>query len=305
MKKARPLGPGSRVRVVAPASPFEREKFERGLQAVEALGLVPEVPDDVFARSDYLAGEDPQRAGALAAALEDPAVTAIWCARGGFGATRLLPRLAAVRPSGPKLLIGFSDISALHALWFSRFGMTSIHGPVITSLADEPEPSRQHLWRLLSGQASTLSYALAPGYAGPPISGTLYASNLSLLAHLVGTPFLPDLSGCVLAVEDVGERPYRLDRLLTHLRQANLFAGVAALVLGGFLDCDERDGSIRAEDGLRRGLEGVSIPVLRGLCIGHGAPNLALPIGVEVAVEGATLTVLEEPTASATTGHPA
>jgi len=296
MKKVRPLERGSRVRVVAPASAFDRDRFERGLRAVESLGLEPEVPDDVYARSDYLAGEDEQRAEAMIAALEDPAVTTIWCARGGFGTSRLLPRLARVRPSGAKLLIGFSDISALHALWFGRYGMCSVHGPVITSLADEPDHSKQHLWRLLSGGARGATLALDPGFDGPAISGTLFATNLSLLAHLIGTPFLPDLSGCILAVEEVGERPYRIDRLWTQLRHANLLAGVAALVLGEFEGCDEPDGSIDADAALRRGLDGVSVPVLRGLAIGHGSPNFALPLGVRTRIDGAVLTIEEEVT---------
>jgi len=303
MLKPSPLVPGSPVRVVAPASPFDRNKFERGARAIEEMGLTLEIPDDVYARTDYLAGEDPHRGDALVAALEDPNVTAIWCARGGFGATRLLPRLAAARPSGPKLLIGFSDISALIALWFARFGMTAIHGPVITSLADEPEESRAHLWRLLSGAGRGLSCELHAGYHGPAIEGTLYASNLSLLAHLVGTPFLPDLSGCIVALEDVGERPYRLDRLLTHLKQSNIFVGAAALLLGTFHDCDERDGSILAEQGLSRGLQGVTVPVLRGLRVGHSAPNFALPVGVRARVYGAELSILEEPTDTDAPAH--
>lgn len=296
---ARPprLRPGDHVRVVAPASPFDHATFNRGFERLLSWGLYGEVPDNAFKRSDYLAGTDDERAQDLLDALADPSVAAIWCARGGYGASRLLPRLTDAWPSGPKLLIGFSDVSALIALWYQRLHCVAVHGPVITSLADEPAESRDLLWRLLSDSVDGLSYPVeCPGLAAP-VEGTLYASNLTLLAHLIGTPFCPDLSGCILCVEDIGERPYRIDRLWTQIRMAGLLDGVVAIVLGKFDDCDEKDGSIGVESALQRGLAGVGVPVARGLAIGHRAPNLALPVGVQARLEAGQLVLIEEATA--------
>lgn len=294
MHKARALVRGSKVRVVAPASPFDRPRFERGLRRLEELGLQADLSPHLHDSTHYLAGEDADRAQDLVEALEDPRVDAIWCARGGYGSTRLLHRLSSVQPSHPKLLVGFSDISALIALWFSRYDMSAIHGPVITSLADEPAHSVTHLWHVLSGQIAGTRLSLSDTAGAEGVQGTLYATNLSLLAHLIGTPYLPDLGKCILAVEDVGERPYRLDRLWTQIRQAGVLAGVEAVVLGDFRGCDEADGSILASDALARALDGVTIPVVRGLAIGHGAPNLALPVGVRARIESDALLFLED-----------
>ncbi len=294
MQRAPALLPGSRVRVIAPASPFDQARFERGLARLAELELEPDLAPHLHERAGSLAGEDDDRASDLIAALEDPSVSAIWCARGGYGTTRLLHRLSQVMPSGPKLLIGFSDISALLALWFTRYDMAAIHGPVLTSLADEPDDSMAHLRRLLRGEATGLRLPLAESPAVGPIQGTLFACNLTLLATLIGTPYLPDLGRCLLAVEEVGERPYRLDRLWTQIRQAGLLTGVEAIVLGDFHGCDEPDGSLVARDGLDRGLAGVSLPVFRGLQIGHRAPNYALPVGTRARIADGSLELLEE-----------
>ncbi|MBN2359903.1 MAG: LD-carboxypeptidase [Deltaproteobacteria bacterium] len=296
---ARPprLRPGDRVRVVAPASPFDRARFERGRDVLTGWGLQVEVPAGAFSSSAYLAGDDEARAQDLAEALADPAVAAIWCARGGYGSSRILPRIASAVRSGPKLLIGFSDISALIAIWYERFRCVALHGPVVTSLADEPAASRELLWRLLSAEVNGLGYPLDSVGLRAPVEGPLYVSNLTLLAHLAGTPYCPRLDGCILCVEETGERPYRIDRLWTQLRLAGVLAGVAAIALGDFVDCDEPDGSIVAGDALARGLMEIGVPVVRGLAIGHRAPNSALPVGVRARLEPGRLVLLEEATA--------
>jgi muramoyltetrapeptide carboxypeptidase len=296
---ARPprLRPGDHVRVIAPASPFDHATFNRGFERLLSWGLYGEVPDNAFKSSGYLAGDDEERAHDLLDALADPSVAAIWCARGGYGASRLLPHLADARPSGPKLLVGFSDVSALIAWWLQQLRCVARQGPVIPSLADEPAASRDVLWRLLSGSATGLSYPVDTASLAQPIEGTLYASNLTLLAHLVGTPYCPRLDGCILCVEDTGERPYRIDRLWTQIRLAGLLDHVAAIVLGQFNNCDEPDGSIDVDVALRYGLAGVNVPVVRGLAIGHRAPNLTLPVGVRARLEPGQLVLLEEATA--------
>ena len=276
------LRPGDEVRVLSPSSACDREPFAKGVQRLKDMGLRPTFAKNMRAKSDYLAGDDALRLADLRQALSEPELKFIWAARGGYGATRLLPALAQLRPATPKLLIGFSDISALHALWFSRYGLCSLHAPVVTTLHDEPEDSLGHLHNILTGHAQNLSLPLdAAANSGLPqnIKGTIFASNLTLLATLAGTPYFADLSGCILCVEEVGERPYHLDRLWTQIRQAGLLAGVEAIVLGDFYKCDEKDASLSAEDGLRHALRGLNIAVYRGLQMGHRAPNFALPIG--------------------------
>lgn len=288
---------GDRVFVLAPSSPFGDDRFQRGLQVLRDWGLQIIIGQHCHDRADYLAGDDDARLADLKQALGDPELKLIWAARGGYGATRLLPQLAHIRPVRPKLLVGFSDISALHALWLTRYEMASIHGPVLTSLGDEPPDSRDHLWKILSGQATGIclpldaeaNHGLASG-----LRGTLFATNLSILAALAGSAHTPDLSKCIVVVEEVGERPYRLDRLWTQIRQAGLLGGVEALVLGNFSDCDEPGGVLRAEDGLRRALQGLHIPIYRGLQVGHRSPNFALPVGGRVALSPEGLELLEE-----------
>lgn len=292
-----PVRPGDRVRVVAPASPFDRGRFDRGLEVLRKWGLVPEIPEAVYARRDYLAGDDNLRAGELLAALEDPEVALIWCARGGYGSSRILPRLVQARITTPKLLVGFSDISALIALCHTRLGLHAIHGPVLTSLPDEPPASQQALRRILQGQATGLKYAVE-GTATGEIEGALFATNLTLLAHLAGTPYVPDLEGCILVVEDVGERPYRLDRCWTQIRQAGVLAGVVAIVLGWFHDCVEADGSIDVQTAHDLGLEGVALPVYRGLEVGHRSPNYAMPVGARACISDGQLIICSEITAA-------
>lgn len=281
------LFPGDEVRILAPSSPFDEQRFQRGLQVIKDMGLRPALAKNLRARSDYLAGDDAARLADLQEALADPSLKCIWAARGGYGSTRLLPHLGRLRPVTPKLLVGFSDISALHSLWFTHYAMCSLHGPVVTSLADEPANSVGHLKKILFGQAMGTRLKLdAQANQGlrDDVKGSLFATNLSLLAALAGTVFAPDLERCVLVVEEVGERPYRLDRLWTQIRQSGVLAGLEAIVLGYFSDCAEADGVLQAEDGLRRALDGLSVPIYRGVQVGHRAPNFALPLGCDVRV---------------------
>ena len=290
------MQPGDEVRILSPSSAFDEALFAKGLQVIKDMGLRPTLAENLRGRQHYLAGEDAMRLADLRQALSEPDLKFIWAARGGYGATRLLPELAQLRPRTPKLLLGFSDISALHARWFSGFDQASVHAPVLTTLGDEPEDSIAHLQKILRGQARGLRLSLdaeANNQCPQGITGRIFASNLTLLATLAGTPFMPDLSACILVVEEVNERPYHLDRLWTQIRQSGLLAGVEAIVLGDFYHCDEANGQLSAEDGLALGFQGLRIPVYRGLKMGHRAPNFALPIGVRARLQRDSLTFLE------------
>ena len=295
MRDSRPaaLRPGDRVAVVAPAGPFDRESFEAGLRVLTAR-YRPVVGEACFARARYLAGDDARRLGDLAAALADDTVKAVVAARGGYGTMRLLPTLwpklrAAAFP--PKPVVGFSDLTALHAV-LQAAGWTSIHGPVVTQLGGQPPAVVERLVRLLESAEDP-----APPLAGVPlgpgvVEGPLVGGNLSVLTRLLGTPYLPPLDGAVLLLEDVAERPYRLDRMWTHLALAGVFDRVRGIALGEFTGCEEPEADYGSAEVLAGLVAETGLPCVGGLAIGHGAVNQPVPLGVRVRLD-ATAGVLE------------
>jgi muramoyltetrapeptide carboxypeptidase len=288
MRRPPPLRAGDLVRVIAPGSPFEVAAFEAGLEVLRGrFGLRTRVRDDITARHRYLAGDDPRRLAEWDEAVADPEARAIFCARGGYGAMRLLPAIdPAPLLASPKLLVGFSDVTALHAS-LNRAGLATVHGPVVTQLGRAPADAVDHLWALLSGRP-----ARPEGWTGPApgagllggatvtpgrASGPLLGGSLAMLAHLCGSPFLPSLDGAILVLEDVGERPYRLDRYLTQLRLAGVLDGVAGVAVGQLTGCDDGDGS--AAGTVRELVGELGVPVVEGFAFGHEDRNLALPLG--------------------------
>lgn len=287
------LQPGDRVEVVAPSGPFDRASFESGLRVVEQLGLVPVLGEHVFARTGYLAGDDRARADDLVRAVRNRDTRAVFCARGGYGAMRLLPALASDDAFSvalkDKLLVGFSDATALHALWGAR-GAASLHGPVVTSLARVGDASRQHLRRALfePNGLGRLTCASPRAIAGGRARGPVFGGNLSVLTRLVGTPFWPSLRGAIVFLEDVGERPYRIDRMVTHLRMAGALDGVAGFLLGDFTRCEEpraEAGDPSAEDVLAERLGDLGVPVLSGFPSGHGDECFPLLLGAHAELD--------------------
>lgn len=272
---------GDRVAVVAPAGPFDRPSFEAGL-ALVAARFKPVFGEELFSQHRYLAGDDPRRARELDAALADPAIKAVFAARGGYGTMRLLPALRWDRYA-PKPIVGFSDLVALHAA-AQAHGWVSVHGPVLTQLGRQPPEVAERLFALLQGTA------VAPLEGGRTLvagvaEGPLVGGCLSVFTRLLGTPYLPSLDGAVLLVEDVGERPYRLDRMWTHLRLAGAFERLAGVVVGDLTDCDEKDGSVAAADVVAELAAATGLPCAAGFPIGHGARNLAVPLGARVRLD--------------------
>ncbi|MBW2461206.1 MAG: LD-carboxypeptidase [Deltaproteobacteria bacterium] len=278
------LRPGSRLAVIAPSSPFPEDHFRIG---VERLRERYEVSWDegLFAKHGYLAGDDARRLEELRAAITDPAIDGIVAARGGYGATRLLPDLdVALVTKHAKPLIGFSDVTALHSLW-ARAGLRSLHGAMVAALG-RADAALMPRWfaAVEGGVAKPLSGlgCIAPGRGEGPLVG----GNLAVLAALVGTGFEPPLAGAVLFLEDIGERPYRIDRTLTTLRQAGWLSRIEGVALGHFTDCDTGDDGISVEAVLRERLGGLGVPVISGVPSGHVADNVELPFGAPVVVDG-------------------
>jgi muramoyltetrapeptide carboxypeptidase len=276
--------PGDRVAVIAPASAFDRTSFEAGL-ALLAERYRLEYSPGLFARHRYLAGDDERRLTELLAALADPEIRAVLCARGGYGATRLLAGLAArgIRP-GAKPLVGFSDITALH-LWMQCCGYRSIHGPVLTQLARLPAATVPRLFSLLESPAPPASLEGTATYVGGSAEGPLLGGNLSVLSRMLGTSFMPPSDGAILLLEDTGERPYRLDRIWTHLTYLGLFARISGIVLGEFTGCEEKDADYTSADVLRELAMAVGVPCAAGFPIGHGAVNEPVPLGARVRLD--------------------
>jgi muramoyltetrapeptide carboxypeptidase len=262
--------------VIAPAGPFDPASFKQGLAAIADLGLQPRFDPRISEGKRYLAGDDARRLAELNSAFRDPGTKAVFCARGGYGSMRLLPRIdLSELPDKP--LIGFSDITALHLLW-QREGRKSIHGPVVTQLGKQPDNVQRALGKLLfKGEPPKLTGATA--IRSGTVRGTLVGGNLSVLTRLLGTPYLPELRGTILLLEDVGERPYRLDRMFTHLRLSGLLDGVAGIALGQLTGCEEQDADYTADDVVREILSELPMPSAMGFPVGHAEPNLPLLLG--------------------------
>lgn len=279
---------GDVVSVVAPAGPFDKAAFEKGLAVISAR-YSPRVNDAAFATHRYLAGPDEARAADLQAAVDDEQVKAIFAARGGYGSTRLLNRISL----RPKPIVGFSDITALHAM-AQLAGFRSLHAPVITQLGTQPAAVAERLFDLLEGRAVEPLVGTDTLVEGA-VEGPLLGGNFAVLTRLLGTPYMPSLKGAVLLLEDVGERPYSLDRMWTHLALAGVLTDLAGLVLGDFTTCEERDAKYTSTEVLADLARQTNVPCAAGFTIGHGARNMPVVLGARVRLDASakTLTALE------------
>jgi muramoyltetrapeptide carboxypeptidase len=300
-RKPHAVRPGDAVAIVAPAGPFDRAALEAGLAILSQRYRV-RYDERIYSQERYLAGDDPRRFAELTTALADPDIKAVFCARGGYGAMRLLPRLASWVAELPlsalalasKPLVGFSDITALHQ-WLQGNGIASIHAPVVTQLGRVPAESPQRLFSLLESNAPAEPLAGTQTYVGGTVEGPLLGGNLSVFTRLLGTPFMPALDGGILLLEDLSEQPYRLDRMWTHLELAGVFRKIRGVVLGQFIGCEPRDGGYTAAEVLRDLAAATGVPCAAGFPIGHGDINEAVPLGVRVRLEAdvARVTFLE------------
>ena len=291
MRRPRALRAGDCIALVAPGSPFDRAVFDRGVDEVRALGFTPVFEPDVFARRQYVAGAPEVRASAFAAAWRDPAVTGVLAVRGGYGSAQLLPRLDADEMrAGGKVLLGSSDVTALLSFLTTRCGLIAFHGPMLVHLAagDAGYDRESLLGQLMRARpygelAADGIEVLKAGRA----RGPLFGGTLTQLAASLGTPYAFDPPrGFVLLLDEVGERPYRLDRMLEQLGQAGVLSRAAAVVCAEFPGCDELGAGPTARSTLADRLSKVPGPVLFGLPTGHAAgPLLTVPLGVEVSVD--------------------
>jgi len=284
-----PLKPGDLLRVIAPSGALrEMEAFEQGVEIWRSRGYQVKVSPTIGDAFGYLAGTDASRRQQLLDAWQDPDCRGILCARGGYGGMRILEnwtwmvgRGAQLRAptSFPKWLIGFSDITAL--LWsLSQVGIAGVHAPVLTTLAVEPDWSRQRLFDWVEGRP--LPPLQGTGWGGGVVTGVLLPANLTVATHLLGTSVQPNFDGVILALEDVTEAPYRIDRLLTQWRLSGAFTKVKGIALGRFSRCEPPPNisSLTIEEVLRDRLSDLNIPIVSNLPFGHDGCNAALPVGI-------------------------
>jgi len=289
-----PLLPGNRISIIAPASPFDRDEFHRGLFVIKQLGFRPVFNDGLYESVGYLAGSDRHRAAMFNAAFTDDETSGVWCVRGGYGALRILPLIdyEGIR-SRPKVLIGCSDITAIMHALNANCGLITFHGPMIASLGRATAPTLDALagvfkWRHTYVVIPETAVRIRSGSATGKVAG----GNLTTLCHLLGTPWHPQFSGRLLFLEDRGEAPYRIDRMLTQMKMAGCFDGLAGLMLGSFEKCGQYDEIHRIVADV---FSDMDIPVLAGFAAGHTEPNIILPMGIDARLDAdaGTLTYLE------------
>jgi muramoyltetrapeptide carboxypeptidase len=273
-----PLQRGDHVQLAAASSalqPDALERLEAGIHLFETWGLRVEPHPQPLRSWGYLAGNEQERGSDLQAA-----APLLACVRGGWGSARLLEGSTSAwhhRTATPQWLLGFSDVTSL--LWAREAAgiRGGIHGPMLTSLAAEPAWSQERLRQLLFGEP--VPALDGSTWSGGVAEGPLLVGNLTVATHLLGTPHLPSLRGAILVLEDVGEAPYRLDRMLTHWRLSGALQQLAGLGFGSFSGCDSETSGFGLEQVLRERSADLGIPVLAGLPIGHDPGNAALPIG--------------------------
>ena len=289
MKQPAPLQPGDRVQMVAASSALIGDaalaRLAAGISVLEGWGLEVERPTLAGRSWGYLAGRDQERRGDLEAAARRGA-DLLACVRGGWGAARLLEQPLAL-PC--RWLLGFSDVTSLLWAQLAQGQGGAIHGPLLTTLGAEPAWSQERLRAVLFGDP--LAPLQGEGWVGGSAKGPLLAANLTVATHLLGTPHLPDLRGAILVLEDVGEAPYRIERMLTHWRLCGALQQLGGIGLGAFSDCDGNSGGasfdcFSLEQVLRERTADLGMPVVAGLPVGHVAGNAALPLGAMAELDG-------------------
>jgi muramoyltetrapeptide carboxypeptidase len=287
----KPLRKGGTIGLVTPGSALSRSAFEKSITSLSELGFQVKYTSNLRVRADFLSGTDQQRVDDLHQMFEDDEVDAVFCARGGYGATRLLDLIDYdIIRNNPKPFLGYSDITALHAAFYKHTGLVCFHGPVGAS--EWNDFSADYVTDILTKGKKVKIRAENPTIiSSGKASGKLIGGNLSLLTALIGTPHDVDYSDHLLFIEEVGESTYRVDRMLTQLLSSGKLKNVAGIALGYFTDCDADPSSpyyeysIGLKEVLADRLGGLGVPVVYGFPIGHEPHNATLPIGVNAQID--------------------
>lgn len=301
--KPAPLRPGDTVAVISPAGPADKTRLQAGLRQLARWGCNAIAGDHAQGRRAYFSGHDAERLDDLVNAFTNPDVHALFCSRGGYGSGRLLTHIPYdLIAQNPKIFLGFSDATALNWALFARTKLVTFTGPTVSEMGDGlsksacaafqsmigPNPPPDPIWK---GPLRTVR----PGSA----VGPLFPGCLSIIVSLLGTDFLPDLDGAILLIEDVGEKPYRIDRMLTHLKNAGILGRLSALLVGQMIDCwpkASRQKHLSLDEILLELTASHPLPIYAGLPYSHHPDRISLPVGVkaEISADGG-LRLLEDP----------
>lgn len=299
---------GDTIGVISPAGALNaerRERLQRGLAYLRQQGFHIQEGQSLREQHGYLAGTDEQRALDINAMFANPEIKAIFCTRGGYGITRLLDRIDydSVRES-PKILLGYSDITALQMALFAKTGLITFSGPMVAIEMGEPlpEPTHRELWNLLMQPrehvfAAQLNNQSFHTYISGRAKGRLLGGCLSVLVSLLGTSYLPDMTHALLLLEDIGEDLYKIDRYLSQLKHAGVLQRIAGVVLGQFVNIhpDENHNPVEFNDLISYYLTPLQIPVIGNFPYGHVPLKYTLPLGcrVQLDTEAGSLQLLE------------
>ncbi len=283
MKRPASLSKGSRLGVCAPSACFDIGKLNSGIQIIEALGFKVKVPEEIFKKKRYLAGNDVLRASVINQFFSDPDIDGIICARGGFGSMRILDHLnwSTIRQN-PKPFIGFSDNTAILLSIIRETGNGVIHGPTVVSLANAQKETIDAFYNILTGSLDKIYVINGRSLKSGTCTGVLKGGNLSTISHLMGTRFQPDFKNTILFIEETGESAYKIDRMLTQMKMAGLFEGIQGVVTGSFENSDNDE---YIDEILFEIFEEYNVPVLSGLDSGHGKVNLSLSMGTNIKMD--------------------
>jgi muramoyltetrapeptide carboxypeptidase len=278
------LVPGDAIGVITPAGPVtDKDSALAGINLIEKHGYKVRVPNNLE-QQDYLAGTDEERAKQFIDIWNDNEIKAVLAIRGGYGALRLLPYLDLKElAEKPKILAGFSDITILLNEITRLTGLITFHSPMLATLSRSDQQSQNSFFRMLAGNFDPVNLKTGPILTGGTARGRLIGGNLASLIHLLGTPHEPDWLNNILLLEDVGEAPYKIDRMLTQLQLSGRLEQLAGIIIGTFTGADDREEEWsevlweRAQE-----LSCGKIPLWGNLPVGHGARNITLPIGMEV-----------------------
>jgi muramoyltetrapeptide carboxypeptidase len=288
------LQKGGTVGVIAPAGPVTPSEIQPGIKLLESFGYKVIVSPHLYRRQDYVAGDDETRLGDLHSMLGNGDVKVIFCARGGYGTLRLLEKIdfELIRRN-PKIIVGYSDISALLLAIYKKTGLVTFHGTMVRELSKNRNRNlRSFLDMVSSDEAWQLNLSKGNALVPGQVKGRLLGGNLSLICHLLGTPFMPSLNKSILFVEEKEEPIYRIDRMMTHLRLSGQLRGLVGLIAGSFEGCGEISSINRV---LVDTVSHLQIPVVSGLPVGHGPENISLPLGVQASLdtEAMILSIIE------------
>jgi len=298
VRKPPALRPGDLIGVVAPGAAVEEAAVRAGARVLEGAGYRVRVGASVLKQAGYLAGSDAERLADLIAMFTDPDVRAIVAARGGYGSGRLLPLFdPVIARRHPKIFVGYSDLTFLLTQLVQRAGLVAFHGPMVAGL-DKNLDGAAALIGLLTGDRADWNMAAATILQPGTAEGVLVGGCLSILVASLGTPYALETTGRLLFIEDVNEKPYRIDRMLTQLRQAGKLDDVAGVIFGEMAGCASAPNeAVTALDVIRAAFSAARYPVVFGLSTGHGRGATTLPLGIRARLAGERLTLLESPVA--------